>query len=99
MSFLFRGCLEYCLEGGYFFTVPACKPYLFPYFMSMGFRPFDRAYVSAEGGYRIPIVLINHDQDYLRECKSPFASALLSQREVPGAAAAKRWFHESCPGQ
>ena len=94
MSLLFRGCFEYGLEGGYLLAVSACKPYLFPYFMSMGFRPLDRAYVSSEGGYRIPIVLINHDQEYLRACKSPFASALSPEREVPGAAAAKRWFDE-----
>lgn len=98
MSLLFRGCFEYGVEAGFLLSVSACKPYLFPYFMSMGFRPFQRAYVSSEGGYRIPILMVNHDQDYLRACKSPFASALPSQREVPGATEAKRWFDENAPG-
>jgi CRP-like cAMP-binding protein len=92
MSRLFQGCWEYGLDGGYLLTVSACKPYLFPYFMSMGFRPFERAYVSSEGGYRIPIVLLHYDQEYLRACRSPFATALPCTHEVPGAAAAKAWF-------
>src|ERR1700722_18996754 len=97
MSRLFQGCWEYGIAGGYLLTVSACKPYLFPYFMSMGFRPYERAYVSSEGGYRIPIVLLHYDQEYLRACRSPFASVLPVTHEVPGASAAKAWFDQSCP--
>jgi hypothetical protein len=97
MSRLFQGCWEYGIEGGYLLTVSACKPYLFPYFISMGFRPYERAYVSSEGGYRIPIVLLHYDQEYLRACRSPFASVLPAAQEVPGAAAAKAWFDQTCP--
>ncbi len=97
MSRLFQGCWEYGIGGGYLLTISACKPYLFPYFMSMGFRPYDRAYVSSEGGYRIPIVLLHYDQEYLRACRSPFASVLPAAHEVPGASAAKAWFDQSCP--
>jgi hypothetical protein len=99
MSRLFKGVWEYGLEGGFLLTVSACKPFLFPYFMSMGFRPYERAYISTDGGYRIPIVLIHHDQDYLRACRSPFASELASAPEVPGAAAALQWFNACRPSQ
>jgi hypothetical protein len=97
MSLLFRGCFQYLVEHDALLTLSACKPYLFPYFMSMGFRPFERAYVSSEGGYRVPIVLVNHDLEYLRACRSPFAAVLGSAREVAGASEAKRWYEQNRP--
>jgi cyclic nucleotide-binding protein len=97
MSRLFQGCWEFGINAGHLLTVSACKPYLFAYFMSMGFRPFERAYISSDGGYRIPIVLLHYDQDYLRACRSPFASALPATHEIPGASATKEWFQRSCP--
>lgn len=97
MSLLFRGCFEYAVANDYLFTVSACKPFLFPYFVSMGFRLYESAYISSEGGYRIPILLINHDQDYLRACKSPFANALQTTSTVPGFEDAMRWYAEYGP--
>jgi CRP-like cAMP-binding protein len=97
MTLLFRGVYEFAVENGYLFLMSAVKPFLFPYFASMGFRPYERAYISSAGGFRIPIALVNHDQDYLRACKSLFASASNFGREAPGAAAAMEWFEKCCP--
>jgi hypothetical protein len=97
MPRLFQACFEYGLNGGYLLIVSACKPYLFAHFTSMGFRPYEQAYISSEGGYRIPIVLVNHDRDYLRACGSPFASALSSTPDAPELLAGKVWFEKTRP--
>lgn len=95
MSLLFRGVFKHVVDGGHLTTVSACKPYLYPYFVSMGFRAYDDAYISTEGGYRIPIVLINHDGEHLRACKSLFATELAGRPEAPGAAMASGWFAQN----
>jgi hypothetical protein len=78
------------LERGYLFCLLSCEPGLYHTYARLGFRPIGRVHPSSTGGFRVPMVMVNHDADHLREIHSPLYPAL-SKTKGPLPDEGVRW--------
>jgi hypothetical protein len=63
------------LEQKYLFCLLSCEPGLYSGYLRLGFRPLGPVHGAPKGGFRIPMLMINHDLEHLQKCGSPLARA------------------------
>lgn len=71
---LFHRLSRDALAGDTLASLLSCEPGLYASYLRLGFRPLGGVHQGARGGFRIPMVMIHHDADYLRRVGSPLAS-------------------------
>ena len=54
----------------------SCEPGLYAGYLRLGFRPLGGVHQGSSGGFRIPMVAINHDAEHLRRVRSPMVRYL-----------------------
>ncbi len=73
---LFLRLSEDALSGNTLASLLSCEPGLYGSYLRLGFRPLGGVHQGARGGFRIPMVILHHDRDYVRQIRSPLASQL-----------------------
>jgi hypothetical protein len=73
---LFQGMYRDHLQRGTLLTLLSCEPGLYPGYLRLGARPLGSVHAGSSGGFRIPMVFVNHDQAQLDAVRSPVASTL-----------------------
>lgn len=64
------------LARGYLYCLLSCEPSLYPMYSRLGFRPLDRVRAAHGRGLRVPMIMVNHDLEYLSAIRSPFVRTL-----------------------
>jgi hypothetical protein len=64
------------LARDYLYCLLSCEPHLYFMYARLGFRPLDRVRTAGRRGLRIPLLMVNHDHDYLRTIRSPLLRSL-----------------------
>ena len=85
---------EAALERGVRLLHTACSPHLVPFFEHLGFRHYTEALVAEPGRFRVPLVMLVRDRDYLDRIRSPLVSVVARQSTDPEAAT---WFARTFP--
>ena len=67
---------RWSLENHDLLGLQACEPGLFNAYLRLGFRPIGPAHSSSTGGFRVPMVFVNHDRRHLERCRSPLLRVL-----------------------
>lgn len=67
-------CYLIALENDVMASICICEPHLYPLYRRLGYHPLDKIQTSPLGGYRLPLVIIPHNYDYLKNINSPFSS-------------------------
>jgi hypothetical protein len=88
---LFQRLAQDALAGGTLASLLSCEPGLYGSYLRLGFRPLGGVHQGAQGGFRIPMVFIHHDTDYLRRIGALLASQL-EGLEGPLPQDASIWF-------
>ncbi len=78
------------LRRGGLATLLTCEPNLLPTYTKMGARPLGPAFPSHRGGFRVPLVIVFHDEEHLARVGSPLG-AVLAASPGPHPAEAVRW--------
>jgi len=73
---LFRQLYDDGLAGDTLASLLSCEPGLYAGYVRLGFRPLGGVHQGSSGGFRIPMVAIYHDGEYLRRIDSPLARRL-----------------------
>lgn len=73
---LFRRLYADALPGDAVATLLSCEPGLYAGYLRLGFRPLGGVHQGANGGFRIPMVILHHDLEHLRQVRSPLAPQL-----------------------
>jgi len=68
---LFRRLCEDAMAGDTLAALLSCEPGLYAGYLRLGFRPLGGVHQGASGGFRIPMVMIPHDEEHLRHVRSP----------------------------
>jgi hypothetical protein len=76
---------------GFLFCLLSCEPGLYPLYAKLGFRPLGRVHASEGGGFRVPMIMVNHDAEHLAAVGSPLLRALQRARG-PLPDDGVRWF-------
>lgn len=79
------------LAGDALAALLSCEPGLYAGYLRLGFRPLGGVHQGASGGFRIPMVAIHHDRDYVRHIRSPLAAQLI-RFEGPLPQEAVQWY-------
>jgi hypothetical protein len=74
-------------------TLLSCEPGLYAGYLRMGCRPLGSVHQAASGGFRIPMVHIHHDIEYLRRVRSPML-AQLARIASPLPQQAVEWYRQ-----
>ncbi|CAN2039263.1 putative GNAT family N-acetyltransferase [Candidatus Magnetomoraceae bacterium gMMP-15] len=69
---LFMAAYNYTRENGYRFVFGYCAPELVNLYEHTGFRRYKENIVIPNLGYRVPMVIVTEDIDYLKSIRSPF---------------------------
>ena len=79
------------LADGNLASLLSCEPGLYAGYLRLGFRPLGGVHQGALGGFRIPMVAINHDLEHARRVRSPLLRQLAAfQGPLPQDAV--QWF-------
>ncbi len=83
------------LRNGVHFGFVQCSPSLVDLYERLGYRRYTDNLVDPVFGYKVPMVLVLNDRDYLRSIRSPLARIL--ERNTPGASAHPSvvWFNKT----
>jgi len=73
---LLRRLCEDGLAGDTLAALLSCEPGLYAGYLRLGFRPLGGVHQGARGGFRIPMVLLHHDIEHLRQVRSPWLPQL-----------------------
>lgn len=65
-------CYEVGLKQSAMASVCICEPNLYPLYRRLGYLPLASISPSPHGGYRLPLFLIPHDYQHLKNVRSPF---------------------------
>src|SRR5438309_2455351 len=68
---LFQQLYDDALARATLATLLSCEPGLYAGYLRLGFRPLGGVHQGASGGFRIPMVAIHHDREYVRRIRSP----------------------------
>ncbi len=82
---------QYCLENDFTIGIIVCEPNLYPFYRCLGFRPLSRIYNSDFGGYRLPLFLLLHDYDFLRQ-RNSFLYRIAKSKHFPKNNDGINWF-------
>lgn len=70
-----------------------CDPIISPIYRKMGFHPLHRVFAGKEGGYFVPLFLVCHDYENLRQCDSPLLDIADDLRR-PFVIDGLEWMHQ-----
>jgi hypothetical protein len=88
---LWRRLYDDALAGDSLATLLSCEPGLYSGYRRLGCRPLGSVHQGPSGGFRIPMVHIHHDLDYLRRIRSPMIGQL-ARIEGPLPQEAVEWY-------
>ena len=89
---LFRKLYDDALdEGRLLLGLLSCEPGLYAGYLRIGFRPVGAVHQGASGGFRIPMVFVNHDLEHLKQVRSPLARQL-ARRSGPHPQEGVLWY-------
>jgi CRP-like cAMP-binding protein len=71
-----------------------CSPHLLAFYEQMGYRRYTAGYNDTAFGFKLPIMMVLRDRDYLRTARSPLLS-LVDESADDGEARA--WFTQNYP--
>ncbi|MEO5343690.1 MAG: cyclic nucleotide-binding domain-containing protein [Gammaproteobacteria bacterium SHHR-1] len=83
---------EHARARGVRFNFLNCAPSLLGFYEQLGYRRYTQGFVDEDVGYRIPMVFITEDANYMRRVRSPFWRLA---RKLPTSDADSLWF-EGC---
>jgi len=73
---LFQTMYRDQLERGILLTLLSCEPGLYASYLRLGARPLGPVHAGASGGFRVPMLFINHDLRHLERVRSPMMDTL-----------------------
>ena len=71
-----------------------CSPHLLPFYEHLGYRRYTRGYNDTAYGYKVPIIMLTGDADFLKQVRSPLARIAAA---YPDDAEARAWFAATYP--
>lgn len=86
---------EKILLSGIDFDFFYCEPSLIELYEQLGYRRYTENFVDPEFGYRVPMVLVMKDHDYLISIGSPFTRILDKHPEFLSPQKSVIWFNET----
>ncbi len=86
---------EHSRARGVRFNFLNCSPSLLEFYEQLGYRRYADGFVDTDVGYRVPMVFMTEDVDYMRLVHSPF---LRLARKLPSSGADTQWFESKFPG-
>jgi len=92
VGLLIMAAFQGFLRWGHRFNFAYCAPALIQLYEQLGMRRYKDNVYDPDVGLRIPMVLINGDQDHFRAVQSPFLR--LCQGHLPDQEAVE-WFHRN----
>ncbi len=88
---LLRQLWDDAMAGNILAALLSCEPGLYAGYLRLGFRPLGGVHKGASGGFRIPMVAILHDREYVRRIRSPMLPQL-GRIEGPLPQEAVEWY-------
>ena len=82
---LLRQLWDDAMAGNILAALLSCEPGLYAGYLRLGFRPLGGVHKGASGGFRIPMVAILHDREYVRRIRSPMLPQLAPDRRSAAA--------------
>lgn len=70
------------------------SPHLLPLYEQMGYRRYTSGYNDSANGFKLPVLMLLRDRDYLGRCRSPFRQLV---DESADDAEARSWFAANYP--
>jgi CRP-like cAMP-binding protein len=71
-----------------------CSPHLLPFYEQMGYRRYTAGYNDTEYGFKLPIMMVLRDRDYLKTARSPLLRLVDESADDPEA---RDWFTRNYP--
>lgn len=91
---LIRFSFEQCVASGIRFNFGDCSPHLLGFYEQLGYRRFTDGYNDTAFGYKLPILMICNDLEFLRQVRSPLRAVVPEDRDD---AEARAWFARTYP--
>jgi len=89
---------EHAITEGVLFDFCSCSPGLVDLYEHLGYRRYKDNVIDPDAGYRVPMVLVVHDEDHLSDVRSPLLRRLRSHRaRVDAANGTPAWFRRRFP--
>lgn len=85
---------RYSRELGVRFNFLNCAPSLLDLYEQMGYRRYADGFIDQDVGYRIPMVFMAEDADYMKQVHSPFYRLA---RKLPASSLDSHWFEQQFP--
>lgn len=85
---------RYSRGQGVRFNFLNCAPSLLDLYEQMGYRRYADGFIDPDVGYRIPMVFMAEDADYMKQVHSPFYRLA---RKLPASSADSLWFEQRFP--
>jgi predicted GNAT family N-acyltransferase len=95
LSGLLLKLFEHSRDHGVQFNFLNCSPSLLEFYEQLGYRRYADGFVDEDVGYRIPMVFMTEDADFMRLVRSPFWRLA---RKLPSSPAGTEWFEQHFPG-
>lgn len=71
-----------------------CSPHLLPFYERLGFRRYVDGYNDEVFGFKLPLIMIVRDNEFMRRVRSPFAKMTNSENDDGDA---RCWFAKTYP--
>ncbi len=71
-----------------------CSPHLLPFYEQMGYRRYTAGYNDTAYGFKLPIMMVLRDRDYLKTARSPLLRLVDESADDPEA---RGWFTQNYP--
>lgn len=88
---------RYGLEHGLRLDFCHCQPSLLPLYKHLGYKRYTDNFVDQETGYRIPMVLVIRDVEYMRTAHSPLVRIIRNFDALPADTDASSWLRKKYP--
>lgn len=94
LSGLLLRLFEHSRDTGVRFNFLNCSPSLLEFYEQLGYRRYTDGFVDEDVGYRIPMVFMTEDAEFMRRVRSPFWRLA---RKLPSCDETTRWFEQQFP--
>ncbi|MHA1537027.1 MAG: cyclic nucleotide-binding domain-containing protein [Alphaproteobacteria bacterium] len=91
---LIRLSFEEGVARGVRFNFGDCSPHLLSFYEQLGYRRFTDGYNDTAFGYKLPIVMIARDLEFLRRVRSPLRTVVPEDQDDTEA---RQWFLRTYP--
>jgi len=89
---------EHGITQGVLFDFCNCSPGLVDLYEHLGYRRYTDNFIDPDVGYRVPMVLVAHDEHHLRRVRSPLLRRLRSLRaQIDTTNGTAGWFRRTFP--